>query len=114
MILFILAVILLLLIFSNNNEKFSNENNLKIINEIEVKKSSCFYNNNELFLGKKYIQKLSDNKFYTTCEYNLDNKGKCSAPCLLIDEKCNTTNDPVSLSLNKNNVEKCRTKSKPL
>ena len=113
MILFIFAIILLLLFFSNN-EKFSNENNIKIINEIEVKKSSCFYDNNELFLGKKYIQKLSDNKFYTTCEYNLDNNGKCTAPCLLIDEKCNTTNDPVSLTFNKNNIEKCRTISKPL
>ena len=113
MILFIFAIILLLLFFSNN-EKFSNENNIKIINEIEVKKSSCFYDNNELFLGKKYIQKLSDNKFYTTCEYKVDNKGNCSAPCLIIDGKCNTTNEPVSLTFNKNNVQKCRTKSKPL
>lgn len=113
MILIILLIVLVLLIF-NDKENFSDENNLKIINEIPINGSKCFYNNNELFIGKKYIQKLSDNKFYTTCEYNLDKDNKCNAPCLIIDEKCNTTNEPVRLTLDKNNVQKCRTISKLL
>ena len=114
MIIIILIVILLLLIFNNNNEYFSNENNLKIINEIPLLKSKCLYNNNEMIIGTKYIQKLSDNNFYTTCEYNLDKNNKCAAPCIIFDEKCNTTNEPVSLTLNKNNIQKCRTQSKIL
>lgn len=111
MILVFLICALLFIIF-NDSEKFTDENNLKIINEKLVPNKKCFYNGNELFIGKKYIQKLSDNKFYNICEYNLDKNKKCSAPCLLLDEKCNTTKDPVSLSLNKKGESMCRTKSK--
>ena len=113
MIQLFLFIFLLLLIFTNNTEQFTN-NNLKINNEIPILKSKCFYNNNEMLIGKKYIQKLSDNNFYTTCEYNLDKENKCLPPCLLIDKKCNTTNDPVNLQPDKNNILKCRTQSKLL
>lgn len=114
MILLLLFLFLILILYTNNNEHFLNENNLKIINEIPILKSKCFYNNNEMFIGKKYIQKMSDNNFYTTCEYNLDNKNQCSPPCLLIDQNCNTSNEPVTLQLDKNNNQKCRTQSKQI
>ncbi len=107
----VLLIILMILIFNNNNEQFT-DSNLKIINEVSVPKSKCFYNNNEMFIGKKYIQKLSDNKFYTTCEYELDKNNQCNAPCLLVDSKCNTTSDPISFKVDKNNNQKCRTESK--
>jgi hypothetical protein len=110
MILFFLICLLIFIIFSNN-ELFIDQNNLSIINEIVTKKN-CFYNNNELLIGKKYIQKLSDNKFYNVCEYNLDKNNDCSAPCLLFDPKCNTTIEPVILTKDKDGVLKCRTQSK--
>ena len=59
------------------------------------------------FLDKKFLdlKKKID---------NLDKNNKCTAPCLLLDEKCNTTKDPLSLTPDKNNINKCRSVSKPL
>ena len=112
MIIILLIFLLVFIYFLNKKEYF--ENSLSIIDETLTQNAKCYYNNNEQYIGKKYIQKLSDNKFYSICEYSLDNNGNCVAPCLFDDPKCNTTKTPVSLQNDINNNKKCRTVSIPI
>jgi hypothetical protein len=111
MILILLTLLLILVInFSNKKEGF--DNSLKISNERLAQNKSCYYNGQ--YKGIKYIQKLSDGKFYSVCEYALNDDGKCIAPCLKVDSKCDIKSNPVSLQLDLNNNNKCRTLPKQI
>ena len=109
MILILLTLLLIVLIyFSDKKEGFQNE--LTISNERTSQNNTCYYNGQ--YKGINYIQKLSDGNFYSLCEYALDDSGKCNAPCLIVDPKCDTTTTPVSLQSDLNNNNKCRTAPK--
>lgn len=109
MILILLTLLLIIIVnFSNKKEDFVDI--LKISNEIQTQNTSCFYNGQ--YKGKKYIQKLSDNNFYSVCEYDLDDNGNCNAPCLKVEPNCDIKTTPVSLQVDLNNNKKCRTTPK--
>jgi hypothetical protein len=89
-----------------NSESFENTiNNSKIINE-KMLDESCYFNNNELFNGKKVIIKLDNNQLYTTCDYGKPINGSCKfSSCN--NALCDNTNK-VKIVNDKNNVSRCR------
>jgi hypothetical protein len=103
----ILLTLLLILIINLLDKKEGFEDSLKLSNERSAQNKSCYYNGQ--YKGINYIQKLSDGKFYSVCEYALDDDGKCNAPCLKVDSNCDIKTTPVSLQVDLNNNKKCRT-----
>jgi len=106
----ILLTLLLFLIVNLLDKKEGFEGTLTLSNERIAPNKSCYYNGQ--YKGIKYIQKLSDDKFYSVCEYELDEDGQCNAPCLKFDPNCDIKTTPVSLQLDLNNNNKCRTTPK--